>query len=70
MGDFLAKTVKRLFKMETSPLKPIAGESFMEALRTCKGLLCSAGFEAPAEALYLGKETFCNSYKRPIRAGL
>ena len=31
---------------------------FLNELAKCEGLLCSAGFEAPAEALYLGKKLF------------
>lgn len=37
-------------------VKPINNESFVDSFVTCTGLLCSAGFEAPAEALYLGKK--------------
>lgn len=35
---------------------PVDNDSFLESLRTCKGVLCSAGFETPSEALYLGKK--------------
>jgi uncharacterized protein (TIGR00661 family) len=34
----------------------IDNASFLESLRTCSGVLCGAGFELPAEALYLGKK--------------
>lgn len=37
---------------------PINGEIFLDELRACEGLLCSAGFEAPAEALFLKKKLF------------
>lgn len=37
---------------------PISGADFLTELRACSGVLCSAGFEAPAEALYLGKKLF------------
>lgn len=36
--------------------KPISGDAFMGDLIGAEGLLCSAGFEAPAEAIYLGKK--------------
>ena len=37
-------------------VRPINKEAFTESLRTCKGFVCGAGFEAPAEALFLGKK--------------
>lgn len=36
--------------------KLIDNSTFLESLRTCSGVLCGAGFELPAEALYLGKK--------------
>lgn len=36
-------------------IQPISNRNYLESLATCRGLLCGAGFEAPAEALYLGK---------------
>ena len=36
--------------------KPIDKDSFTASLISCKGILCGAGFELPAEALYLGKK--------------
>ena len=35
---------------------PINNAFFIESFRTCSGLLCGAGFEAPAEALFMGKK--------------
>jgi uncharacterized protein (TIGR00661 family) len=37
-------------------IKPVQNEAFIESMASCAGLLCGAGFEAPAEALYLGKK--------------
>jgi uncharacterized protein (TIGR00661 family) len=34
----------------------IDNHAFLESLRTCEGVLCGAGFELPAEALFLGKK--------------
>jgi uncharacterized protein (TIGR00661 family) len=39
-------------------VRPISSEAFAQALATCSGLLTGAGFETPAEALYLGKKLF------------
>ena len=37
-------------------IEPINNERFIESLTTCTGILCGAGFETPAEALYLQKK--------------
>jgi len=37
-------------------LMPINNKRYIDSLRQCKGLLCNAGFEGPAEAIYLGKK--------------
>lgn len=37
---------------------PISGDQFLKRMESCDGVLCGAGFETPAEALYLGKKLF------------
>lgn len=37
-------------------IQPITNEAFIHSMVTAKGILCGAGFETPAEALYLGKK--------------
>ena len=37
-------------------IKPIDQSVFTKSLKDCKGVLCGAGFELPAEALFLGKK--------------
>ncbi len=37
-------------------IKPVSEQAFLDSLLSCKGVLCGAGFETPAEALYLGKK--------------
>ena len=50
----------------------ISGEEFIESLRTCGTVICTAGFETPSEAVYLNKalilipseahfEQYCNA---------
>lgn len=39
-------------------IRPIQNDVFVQSLNSCQGLLTSAGFESPAEALYLGKKLF------------
>ncbi len=35
---------------------PIQNETFLDSMATAEGILCGAGFETPAEALFLGKK--------------
>lgn len=37
-------------------IRPIENEAFLKSLLSCTGVLCGAGFETPAEALYLDKK--------------
>ena len=37
-------------------LWPVSGGAFLDSLARAAGVLCGAGFETPAEALYLGKK--------------
>jgi uncharacterized protein (TIGR00661 family) len=36
--------------------RPVSLESFTESFVNCTGILCTAGFETPAEAIYMGKK--------------
>ena len=40
-------------------LKPYSNKNFKEDLMACNGLLTNAGFQLPAEAIYLGKKILC-----------
>lgn len=44
------------FKDGNVTVRRVDNAGFVESLVTCEGILCNAGFEAPAEALYLGKK--------------
>lgn len=37
-------------------IEPIDNESFIKSLASCKGVLCGAGFETPAETLFMKKK--------------
>ncbi|AII53581.1 glycosyltransferase family protein [Hymenobacter sp. APR13] len=37
-------------------VRPVSGAAFVDSLSRSAGVLCGAGFETPAEALYLGKK--------------
>ena len=38
---------------------PVNDERYRDSLLSCHALICGAGFEAPAEALFLGKKLMC-----------
>ena len=45
-------------------IEPINAERFTESMATARGVLCGAGFETPAEALYLMKKLLVVPMKR------
>jgi uncharacterized protein (TIGR00661 family) len=40
-------------------IQPIHNDNYLKMLESCYGLITGGGFEAPAEALYLGKRVLC-----------
>ena len=44
-------------------VKPVGVSSYLESFRTCTGLICCAGFEAPSEALFCGKKLLISPIK-------
>jgi uncharacterized protein (TIGR00661 family) len=58
--------------LENITIQPVDNHSFLNSLITCKGVLCGAGFETPAEALYLGKKLMVipmqNQYEQQYNA--
>ena len=51
-----SKHSKKEYKEKNIYIRPINNDDFIESLITCTGILCGAGFETPAEALYLKKK--------------
>jgi len=39
-------------------IQPVENDTFIKSFTSCTGILTSAGFETPAEALYMGKKLF------------
>ncbi len=37
-------------------IEPVDNDAFIKSFAECRGILCGAGFETPAEALFLGKQ--------------
>ena len=51
-----SKHNKKAFTIENVSIMPINNEAFIESMASCSGMLCGAGFETPAEALFLNKK--------------
>ncbi len=51
-----SKHTKKEYKEKNMYIRPINNEAFIESFISCAGVLCGAGFETPAEALYLKKK--------------
>ena len=52
-------SVDKEVKIANVTLKPFSNKNFKEDLIACNGLLTNAGFQLPAEAIYLGKKILC-----------
>jgi uncharacterized protein (TIGR00661 family) len=51
-----SKHNKKAFVKGNVSIAPIENDQFIKSMATSTGVLCGAGFEGPAEALYLGKK--------------
>ena len=51
-----SKHTRKCYRHENVFIRPIENESFVQSLAEGEGILCGAGFETPAEALYLNKK--------------
>lgn len=51
-----SKHNKSPFTQKNISIQPILNEAFLQSMATAEGVLCGAGFETPAEALYLQKK--------------
>jgi uncharacterized protein (TIGR00661 family) len=51
-----SKHAKKPYHIGKLSVYPVNKDEFAESVTSAKGVLCGAGFETPAEALYLGKK--------------
>ena len=51
-----SKHTKKEYREKNFHIRPINNEQFIESFINCTGVLCGAGFETPAEALFLKKK--------------
>jgi uncharacterized protein (TIGR00661 family) len=54
-----SKQVRQETKVGNVLIKPISNNDFSKSMITSAGVITGAGFETPAEALYLGKKLMC-----------
>jgi uncharacterized protein (TIGR00661 family) len=59
-----SKHAKRRYHLGKLSVYPVNGEEFTASMATAEGVLCGAGFETPAEALFLGKKLMVVPMKR------
>jgi uncharacterized protein (TIGR00661 family) len=67
-----SRNCKTPFIVNNISIEPEDNHSFVQSLVTSSGVLCGAGFETPAEALFLGKKLMVvsaeNQYEQPFNA--
>ncbi len=51
-----SKHNKEAFDFKNVSIRPIENDAFIKSMASSTGVLCGAGFEGPAEALFLGKK--------------
>jgi len=56
MWEVFSKHSKQAYQIDNVSIAPINNEAFIQSMATCEGVLCGAGFETPAEALFLKKK--------------
>lgn len=70
--EVFSKHNKKAFTSGSITVQPINNEKFTKSMATATGVLCGAGFETPAEALFLGKKLLVipmkNQYEQHLNA--
>ncbi|MEI6062936.1 MAG: glycosyltransferase family protein, partial [Bacteroidota bacterium] len=51
-----SKHNKKKYRVKNITFQPINNEAFIESIATAEGVLCGAGFETPAEVLFMNKK--------------
>jgi uncharacterized protein (TIGR00661 family) len=54
--EVFSKHTKKTYKEKNIAIRPVDNEAFIKSMVTSTGVLCGAGFETPAEALFLKKK--------------
>ncbi|MGB2274040.1 MAG: glycosyltransferase family protein [Flavicella sp.] len=51
-----SKKCKQSYRQKNVSIFPITAQKFEKSIASCKGVICGAGFETPAEAMFLKKK--------------
>ncbi|HPE77313.1 MAG TPA: glycosyltransferase family protein [Draconibacterium sp.] len=54
--EVFSKHNKETYQRNNIHFQPVSLENFNRSFINCEGILCNAGFETPAEAIYMGKK--------------
>lgn len=54
--EVFSKHCSRSYKAGSIHFSPVSFAGFRQSFVSCKGILCTAGFETPAEAIFMGKK--------------
>ncbi|MBL7718037.1 MAG: glycosyl transferase [Flavipsychrobacter sp.] len=57
--EVFTKHSQQAYSFQNIQVTPIENNTFIKSMAASEGVLCGAGFEGPAEALYLGKKLLC-----------
>ena len=72
--EVFSKHRKTAYRIGNTSFSPVSLDDFTTSLIGCKGILCTAGFETPAEALFMGKKLCVipmkNQYEQSCNAEL
>ncbi|MHB1107676.1 MAG: glycosyltransferase family protein [Lutibacter sp.] len=67
-----SKETENYYQKKNVYIKPINSKKFEKSMASCTGILCGAGFETPAEAIYLKKKLMVipmkNQYEQHFNA--
>jgi len=70
--EIFSKHAQEMVLQDNVTIRPVSADAFLESMVTASGVLCGAGFETPAEALYLGKKLLVipmvNQYEQQCNA--
>jgi uncharacterized protein (TIGR00661 family) len=72
--EVFSKHSKHRYRKGNINFNPVSLDDFTTSFISCKGILCTAGFETPAEALFMGKKLCVipmkNQYEQSCNAAL
>ncbi|GAB3918979.1 glycosyltransferase family protein [Mucilaginibacter boryungensis] len=70
--DVFSKHNKKVSRHKNVHIQPINNQKFIKSMASSAGVLCGAGFETPAEALFMGKKLIVipmkNQYEQHLNA--